>query len=239
VRLFPFQIPSFGRLMEDRIGIARAVQSDLEDRGLCRHGDVDPEVLTALQLVADHQVSIAVMGTVDRGREIYARASATARQGVLAHKDEQLIKFELIRPETLARAVVGLLPDLKAGPGQSVQITQPVAAPAKHRLEDDGDIGFAQPVRARRSMSDAQLHAAEEILRRPRKGGGYFVVSGRDARGKDLTAPGLSWIDTDEGRYMVQSRTGEDGQQYGTFAPADTGRLTHQLNDLLRSVSAF
>lgn len=239
MRLFPFQIPSFGTLMEDRARIARAVQDDLENRGLCQAGNVNEDVLMALRLLADHQVAIAVMGTVDGGREIYARASATARQGVLAQKDEQLIKFELIRPEALARSAVGLLPDLKAGPGQSVQITQPVAVPARHRVEDEGDLGFAQPVRARRSMSDAQLHAAEEILRRPRKGGGYFVVSGRDARGKDVAAPGLSWIDTEDGRYMVQSRTSEDGQQHGTFAPADPGRIAHQLNDLLRAVSVF
>jgi len=116
-------------------------------------------------------------------------------------------------------------------------ITQPAAAPpARHRFDDDMDQGFAAPVRSARSSSDAQLQAAERILRQPRKGGGYFVVTGLDPRGKAIQAPGLSWIDTAEGRYLVQSTVGEDGQHRGTFAPADEARLVRQLGDLLRSL---
>jgi EspG family len=236
--LFPFQIPSFGALIEDRINIARAVQGDMQRRGLARGDDVDPSVLTALRLVADYHVAIAVMGTVDGGREIYGRASATPRGGVVVRQDQQMLVFELIRPETLAHAAVALLPNEKAGPGQSVMITTPAApAPQRNRDEEDAGFSFAQPVRGTRGMSEAQLGVAKEILRRPRKGGGYFVVSGKDRRGHEIQAPGLSWIDTDAGRYLVQTRPGEGGQSHGTFAPADAARLTHQLSDLLRSVS--
>jgi hypothetical protein len=224
--------------MEDRIRIAQAVQGDLESRGLCRAGNVQPQVLDALRLLADHQVAIAVMGTVDGGKEIYARASATARQGVLAKVDQQMINFDLIQPDSLARAVIGLLPAMRPGPGQSVMISKaaPAPPPRQRGLFEEADEGFFAPVRAARTGSTAQMQVAEEILRKPRKGSGFFVVTGRNARGKEVTAPGLSWIDTEDGRYLMQTREGDDGQTHATFAPADQARLAHQLNDLMRGV---
>jgi hypothetical protein len=66
-----------------------------------------------------------------------------------------------------------------------------------------------------------------------------FTVTGRDRRiGKELRGGTLSWIDTDEGRYLAVSRPpADDGQVRSTFSPADHVRLVHQLGEMIESVA--
>jgi hypothetical protein len=77
---------------------------------------------------------------------------------------------------------------------------------------------------------------AEEILRRERKGSGHFAITGRDRNGRITEAPGLGWIDTDAGRYLVQTHNTENTAS-GTYFPADGARMIHQINELLKSVT--
>ncbi|CAM3645081.1 ESX secretion-associated protein EspG [Kibdelosporangium persicum] len=232
-RVYPFDIPSFGQYAEDRVRIAGAIRDDLINRGLADHQRLGPEVTTALRLFNDYQVAIAVMGDVEGGRKVYARGAVTARRGMIVVQDDQVLKFQMIRPEGLARGIAALLPPLKAGPGQSVTITKPKA----HPVPADEEVGFRQPVARAQTTNPAQLRAAEEMLRRKRVGSGHFVVTGRDRNGNVKRAPGLGWVDTDAGRYLVQT-LGRDDVDGGTFFPADITRMTHQLNELLKSVSA-
>jgi hypothetical protein len=230
-RVYPFQIPSFGEFAEDRMRLADAIKADLINRGLASNQDLVPEVADAIRLLADYQVAVAVMGEVDGGKKIYARGAATGRRGMVVIQEENILKFEMVRPEGLARAIVGLLPNAKAGPGQSVTITQPKA----HPKPKEDDLGFRTVVPPR-TNSAAQLRGAEEIMRRKRVGSGHFAVTGRDRNGKIAQAPGLGWIDTDAGRYLVQAHASEDVDG-GTYFPADNARIAHQLNELLKSVS--
>jgi EspG family len=230
-RMYPFKIPSFGEFFEDRARIAGAIRDDLIQRGLADHKSLAPDVIDAIRLMSDYQVAIGVMGEVEDGRKVFARGAATARRGMVVLQEDQIFRFEIIRPESLARSVVGLLPTAKAGPGQSVTITKP------RPVRRDEEQGFRQPVAMPRSATTtAQLRGAEEILRRRRVGSGHFVVTGRDRHGRTTEAPGLAWIDTDAGRYLVQAHEGEDVTS-GTYFPADSARITHQLNELLKSVS--
>lgn len=234
-RVYPFKVPSFGEFVEDRVRIAGAIRDDLISRGLADHRQLAPEVVDAIRLLSDYQVAVAVMGDVEGGRKIFARGAATARRGMVVTQEDQILKFEVIRPEALARSVVALLPAAKAGPGQSVTITKPVAHHRARRPDDEG-FGLRQPVAAPRSSSTAQIRGAEEMLRRKRLGSGHFAVTGRDRHGKTREAPGLGWIDTDAGRYLVQAHIDENTMG-GTYFPADGARLTHQLNELLKSVT--
>jgi hypothetical protein len=232
VRQFPFEIPSVGALQRDRQRIARQVFLDLNRRGLIRGGDLDPDLTRAMRTLSDYAVTVAVMGTVETSRAVYARAATNGETGVLAVKDGETFRLELIRPTALAVSLVGLLPKLAAGPGQSVTITQPSQeAPAA----DD----FLGPVRTNQHGSDHQLRIAASYLNRPRTGTGMFTVTGRDRRiGKELRGGTLTWIDTDEGRYLAMSRPpGEDGQVRSTFSPADQARLAHQLGEMIESVA--
>lgn len=234
VRQFPFDIPSVGALQRDRQRIARQVFIDLNRQGLIRHGDIDPELARAFRTLSNYAITIAAMGTVETSRKIYARAATNGETGVLAVKEQESLRLELIRPTALAVTLVGLLPKLTAGPGQSVSITQPGAEPAAH--QDDAFLGS---VRANQNAQDQQLRIAASYLNRPRTGTGMFTVSGRDRRtGKQLHGGTLTWIDTDEGRYLALARPpGEDGQVRSTFSPADSARLAHQLGEMIESVA--
>jgi hypothetical protein len=229
-RRYPFQLPGIGDFVEDRIRIAQAVFADLGRRGLIRNERLDPDVAEGLRLMSRYRVAIAVMGTLDDESGLYARVSAGDDQGMLVIQEGQMFRFEFIRPESLARTAVSLLPRLRPGHGQSVTI-----AAAPKPVENEEHSGFARPLRPARTTSQSQLLAAQEMLRKPRTGAGYFVVSAMDSRGHETSAPGLSWLDTEEGRYMAQAHPESGG---GTFAPADTIRLVQQLDDLISSVTA-
>jgi ESX secretion-associated protein EspG len=233
IRLFPFEIPSVGAFQVDRQRIERVVLIDLAKRGLVRDNDFDPDLKAALHALSSYAIAVAVMGTVEKDREIYARASAVGKTGVLVVKEDQTLRFELIRPTALAATLAGLLPRALAGPGQSVTIRRP--APARHRRDDDQQSVFGQQVR---STSEQQLRAATAVLARPRTGTGFFAVSGRDRYGREVDAGGLSWLDTDAGRYLTLSRPAdEDGTVTGTLFPADSTRLTQQLAEMIQSVA--
>jgi hypothetical protein len=231
IRQFPFEIPSFGEFQRDRQRIAREVFTDLGRRGLVRGADIDPELTRALRTLSEYVVSVAVMGTVEKTRKVYARAATNGETGVLAVKDGDRLRVELIRPTALAVTLVGLLPKVPAGPGQSVTVTQQGPAPA-------GD-GFLAPVQSGRSGNDQQLRIAANYLNRPRTGTGFFSVAGRDRRtGRELRGGNLTWIDTDAGRYLTLARPpGEDGQVRCTFSPADSARLAQSLGEMIESVA--
>lgn len=227
VRLFPLEIPSFGQYQEDRIRIAKAVFSDLASRGLVRRGDLDPDLTRALRALSDYEVAVAAMGLLEKDKRLFARASANRETGVLAVQEGQQLKLTLIRPTALAMSMVGLLPKVDAGPGQSVTLTQPAGVGAR-----DGEFAGV------RRHVDPVARIAESYLSRPRTGSGFFSVSGKDRNGKESDAGTVGWFDTDAGRYLNLTRpAGEDGQIHGTFSPADMGRLTQQLGQLIQAAA--
>jgi EspG family len=233
IRLFPFDIPSVGQFQDDRIRIAKAVFTDLRKRGLAGPDGLDPELERAFRTVSDYVIAVAVMGTVEKNREIYARASARGDMGVLAVREKQSIRLELIRPTALAMTLVAMLPKAEAGPGQSVTVNSPGVA-KRGTADDDGRL-FDDI----RPSTDQQMRAASSYLTRPRTGTGFFAVSGRDRKtGRELQAGGLMWLDTDAGRYLSVSRPpDENGAVTSTFSPADSARLTQSLGEMIESVA--
>ena len=233
-RLFPFRLPSVGYYVEDRIRIAHAVRDDLRRRGLSSATDLEPEVERALRVLGEPQLAVAAVGSVEDGRELCARVSAAGRYGVLVVQQREGLRFELIRPEALVHTAVGLLPGWKAGRGTPVTITGWATQPRA-----DGDQPLAVSVRVTGPPADPAHRAAQEILRRPRQGGGLFVASAHDSGGRERKAPTLGWIDTDAGRYLTVASTDKRGDNRTTFAPADQARLTQKLAELLDSVRAI
>ncbi|MDQ3403758.1 MAG: ESX secretion-associated protein EspG [Actinomycetota bacterium] len=221
-RLFPFQIPSFGATVADRIRVAGAVREDLQRRGLARAGDLVREVELAVRLFAEHDSAIAVVGDGESGA-LYARGSMRGRDAVLVIRRDNVLRFVLVRPEGLLRAVVDLLPPAQVGPGQSVTVSRPSTV-----ATTDSEGTLRSVVRAPRTTAGAQLRVAQDILRRRRLGDGYFVVT----RGKQRS-PALSWIDTDAGRYLSSMRTDDRGNTHISYFPADDGRVVHALGELV------
>jgi hypothetical protein len=230
-RVFPFQLPSIGYHIEERIRIAQAVRDDLRRRGLSGETDLEPGVERGLRLLAEPEVAVGIAGDVGNGRELCARVSAAGRHGVLVVREPEVLRFELIRPEALVRTAVGVLPRCKAGRGTPITFTRPGTQPG---LRDDQSL--AVTVRVSGPAAGAAERAAQEILRRPRHGGGVLVACGRDSGGRERTAPTLGWIDTDAGRYLTMSGTDQRGDTRTTFTPADESRLAHKVAELVESV---
>ncbi|HEV8559490.1 MAG TPA: ESX secretion-associated protein EspG [Actinophytocola sp.] len=226
LRLFPFEIPSFGRMQADRVGIARAVFADLAGRGLITDGDLEPDLVRALRTLAHFQVAVVAMGLLEKDRKLFARVSAAGETGVLAEQEGERLRVELIRPTALAVTLVALLPKVEAGPGQSVTLSKP--APVAVGASDE----YLTEVHGR--PADITLRIAEGYLNRPRTGSGFFAVLGKDRYGREFRAGEVGWFDTDAGRYLNLSRPpGDDGQVHGTFSPADQPRLTRALSELI------
>ncbi|HEX6357747.1 ESX secretion-associated protein EspG [Actinophytocola sp.] len=234
VRQFPLQIPSFGEYQQDRVRMAREVFLGLDRRGLIRGGDLDPQLTRALRTLSDYVVTVAVMGTVEKTKKLYARAAAAGETGVLAVKEGESLRLELIRPTALAITLVGLLPPMSAGPGQSVTITQPGS---RQHQESEGTL--LAPVYANRTAGEQQMRIAAGYLSRPRTGTGMFTVSGRDRRiGRERQGGHVTWIDTDAGRYLAVVRPpGDDGLVRSTFSPADANRMAQQIGELISAVA--
>jgi hypothetical protein len=225
-RQFPFEIPSLGQFEEDRNRIAKAVFTDLTNRGFIRRNEVDPDVVAALTATGDNDLAVAMMGTIEPDRPVRARAAVAGSTAVLAVQEGLSIRFDLISPASLARSLVALLPSMAAGPGQSVQVIEAAPQPKVGN-------GFTEQVRAPRSMSEAQLRMASTMLERPRKGFGFFAVSTRGRHGREIDAGNVGWIDTDAGRYLSLTRPNPEGELRATFSPADSARLTQQLSELI------
>ncbi|RLK60488.1 ESX secretion-associated protein EspG [Actinokineospora cianjurensis] len=227
-RLFPFEVPSFGRLFDDRARIAKAVFTDLYGRGLIGRDEVDTDVEAALRITSEHDVGIGVMGTVEKDRPIRARAAILGTTAVLAVQEGQTIRFDLMAPSSVAKALVDLLPKAQAGPGQSVMVTEVLQAQ---------ESGYVRPVRAARSTSDTQLRLAATMLERPRTGFGFYAVSGKGRHGREVEAGTVGWIDTESGRYLSVTRPQPDGAIRATYSPADATRLTRQLDELITTAT--
>lgn len=232
LRQFPLEIPYYGEYQQDRKRIARQVFLDLRRQGLITDGELDPGLTRALRTLSEYVITVSVMGTVETSRTIYARAAAAGDSGVLAVKDGDTVRVEPIRPTALAVTLVGLLPPMDSGPGQSVTITLPGDG------RDPDPDGIMAPVYHANNAEQQQLRLAESYLNRPRKGTGTFTISAMDRRrGLERKAGHVTWIDTDAGRYLAIVRPpGEDGRIRSTFSPADAPRLTQQLGELIESV---
>lgn len=235
-----FEIPSVGETVEDRARLRQIVFDDLASRKLAYRGRVEPEVEEALITVGRFQLAIDVVAMLDKESRLLARIAGNGRIAVLARLRDQTISFDTFRAEALVPEAVRLIGDEKPGPGRSV--TFPEADPdaerkaaMRRRREDDEYVSGVFEGRQQGGY-ELEKRAAQTMWERPRKRIGMFTVYGRDRNGREITAPVLSWFDTDEGRYFGHSRPGPDGQQWTTYSPTDSGRIAQQLIGMLGTV---
>ncbi|GGP56500.1 ESX secretion-associated protein EspG [Saccharothrix coeruleofusca] len=240
-RPYPFDFPYLGQTLDERRGIRNAVYRDLESRGLAARGRVSAEVEEALTMLVRFDFSLNAVASLDARnveRQLLVRAGARGEAAALATLDERQLKVQVLRSAGLVRAVVDLVPPGRPGPGQSVTVAVPSAAPPPppRRDEDFGQSTFTRAV-APHSTGSAQVRALEAVFERPKLRAGQFGVTVRGRHGREQRAPQIAWFDNDQGRYMSQTRQGQDGQKWLTHAPADNARiaaqLTQELNGLL------
>ena len=200
VRPFPFDFPVPGDHAGERARLIGVATRGLIEKGLTDGQSWSPELSRSVELFATAP-AIAMLGRAGK-RNYCVRASSDGDQAVLAHFQGSVVRFEAIEPPALIRSLVSLLPPMRPGPGEAVD----VPLPGRHQRIDETDPQFA---------------AARALLERPRLGEGYFVVDDGSAAGT------LNWLDTDAGRYAVIPADG-----YATYAAADLARLDQELTRL-------
>ncbi|MEJ2855323.1 MULTISPECIES: ESX secretion-associated protein EspG [unclassified Saccharothrix] len=239
-RPYPFDFPYLGQTFDERRGIRNAVYGDLESRGLASRGRVSAEVEEALTLLVRFDYSLNAIASLDPRnveRQLLARSGAQGELAVVAVLDERQLKVETMRSSSLLRAVVDLVPPGRPGPGQSITVAMPSSAPPPRPRQDEdfGNATFTQAM-APRSTSGSQVRALEAVFERPRLRAGQFGVTVRGRHGREQRAPQIAWFDNDQGRYMSQTRQGQDGQKWLTHAPADNARIAGQLAQELNAL---
>lgn len=233
-----FEVPSVGATAEDRGRLRQIVFDDLASRDLAYRGRLEPQVEEALVTLSRYQRAIDVAGVLDRHERLLARVAGNGRTAVLARKRDQTITFDTLRPEALLAEAVRLIGDEKPGPGRSVTFpdAESPTPVARHRAPDEGFSGVFETA-PQRGGYEVERRAAQTMWEKPRKRVGMFTVRGRDRLGREITGPVLTWFDTDEGRYFGHVSPGQDGQQWTTYAPADSSRISQQLAVMLDAAS--
>ncbi|MEU4801734.1 ESX secretion-associated protein EspG [Actinosynnema sp. NPDC023587] len=222
VRVFPFDVGHHGPTRRERLTVVVEAHRGLAARGLVREGEFAPELVESLRLLAGGRVAVALVGTSGEDRPV-ALAVADDRSGLLAVGGDTSITFHRRHPDAVVPALVDLLPAVRPGPGSPVTLANAVP-PARDQDEDFADFRFTG---TRRPAARSARAAVEDILRRPRVGAGYFVVT---ADGADRGA--LSFLDTDLGGYAVLPGVDGGGAQSVTYAPADRPALVRHLSRL-------
>lgn len=230
-RAYPFTIRSVGSTLEERVELAKAMFDGLRARRLARGDRLNVEVADAIRLLAGAKISIAVSG-IQNGDPLLARICASGRHAVVALQDGDGLRFEMIRPTSLALSAVRLLPRMGPGPGQSVTL----AEGSGDRGQDWEPGGFVEQNRAALRGDEAQRVVVQGILQRPRDATGAFTVSARGRLGKPIKVGEVSWFDTDTGRYLARRKRGLDGVFYVTWSPADRSRLEQVIGELVAEV---
>ncbi|HEX4704837.1 MAG TPA: ESX secretion-associated protein EspG [Pseudonocardiaceae bacterium] len=237
-----FEVPSVGATIADRDRLRQIVLTDLASRDLAYRGRLEPEVEEALVTLARFQQAIDAVGILDDEERLLARAATDGRTAVLARLQDQTVRFETFRAAGLVPETVKLIGEEKPGPGRSVTFPEPNpeaerrASLQRRRDPDEGFQGVFDSNRPQQGGYELERRAAQTMWERPRKRIGMFTVYGRDRAGREVQTPVLSWFDTDDGRYIGHSRPGPDGQQWTTYTPADSSRISQQLVTMLSSV---
>lgn len=218
VRQYPFEIPQPGQSPEERGRMTDQVWEELEAAELASGGRPEPEVEDALYLLCSSEVSIGAAGLLDvrAGHRLAARVVATGEVGVVGLIDGRGLNMSFMAPDDLPGVCADLLPDARPGAGETVRAI----------AERTG--GQAPPDEAIEGLREMSAFTA-----RPKFRIGHFVLTGAGRNRRRGRLPGLTWFDTDQGRYLLMGERSPDGQDVITCGPADKPRLAEQLAGLL------
>jgi hypothetical protein len=227
------KVPSPGRSHAERAELVAGAWRRLTDRGLGQQRRVDGRLEHLLRLLdrPDREVD-ARFGL---NRSVRWLAAAVDEQAVLATLDRRGLTLREAAASGLAREAVHALPNLPAGPGESVTLPSAqldAAAAEANTAEQFERALYEHGVRAR----DASvLRTAVTDAKRQ----GQFGAAARDRWGKRHRA---NWVvgffDTVGGRYLQVRRDSPAGPPWTTISPADNRLLARQVAELLDEVTA-
>ena len=238
---YPLDLVSHGLTMEERAKLRADNLKPMTDGGLLTDGEVDPELATMLRILANPTKTVDLVG-FSHG-PLRAVAALGYDGAVLGTLTDRGLAVRPIRDTALVSSIVGVLPDLPAGEGQSMSVPLDAmrnAAIAPDDPDDFGDDPFGNEsdntevdVLIKNGLSRSDAKALAELAG-GRTGGGQFGVStagrrgGRMHRGESM----VTWFDTRRGRYLMFS----DGS-WVSLAPAGPDRIAWRIEESFRDLA--
>lgn len=232
---YPLDVPSLGSTMEERARLRLTVLEGLIQRGLAH----DRRLLDLLRLLADHQVAVDAVASMDR-RPVRAVAASDGNQAVLAVVDEEQIGIVEVRPTALAKSIVGVLSDGSAGPGSAMSLRLETLAAAV-ALQDEpnenddpwGDEDLDEKQSLQRAGLSKQDASVLSELAENRVAGGQFGVTrrGENRYRNERAGVLINWFDTPNGRYLMVRENG-----WLSLSPTDNERIANRIDSVLASV---
>ena len=214
--------------------------NELAQRGLLVGRDLIPDFRDTLELLARPSVEYFGWIAHDDGEtrtDIAVLLAGVDEEAVQVIRDGDQVHISAARSDGLAETLVGLMPQVQAARGRSVNLPEAEVNELAKRRESSGKAlpGDAFNVFSRSSMAEdaREWFAAAEL---PRTGGGELYVAARDRFGDRRRCPDpIVYIDTQQGRWMTQL-SGRPGERWVASAPASRQLLISKLramrNDL-------
>lgn len=226
------------------------MRDEVERRELSSADTLHPSVRNALELFNSHQVSVSVTGWNARQEDLAMVAMSDGAQALAvtqAPKSDTL-RFSLFADEDLVSTIAGFLPSTKATPARTFTVehrpTPAMSAMAQlRRAEAEETDAFrnvdvvgqlAEPNRRTQPGNDAERLA--EIMSGERLGSGFLAATGRRRTGELRSAPPVGWVDTGQGRYLVETTTAANGATVATYRPAGATELATTVRHVISSV---
>lgn len=205
--------------------------SELVGLGLAGRGGLDPDFRDTLITLTHPAHEFLALFVVDNEvRNVVAAAGAG--DGVLAIRDGDTVSLQPARRTLLAEAAVFQLPQVRAAHGRGVNVPEHDLAerPRRHR-RDDGYDGL------RPAQENPDVAHLRRILDQPTIGGGQLFAGVRDQGGRLRSSPHpLSYLDTEDGRWMNHVSVTRTGERWVVAAPAGPELLVRRLYEMQREL---
>lgn len=229
------EINSHGRTFDERAELRAAAWKSLAGKGIGEPGDVDPELVRCLDVLArpewevDGRLHLAADGP--RTSVLVAARGAKAAVGVL---DVDHFAVWSASPAGLARVAVAQLPDHPGGDGVSITLPAEMLDRCAARAGSDADALRRALVSAGLGKDEARKIVA--VLGHVVRFG--HIGAAHTARHGDRVRAGyvVSFYDNPSGRYLFTRRP-SGGTLWVTLAPGTTDAIARQVDELLRGLA--
>jgi hypothetical protein len=255
IRRFPLRIRNSTVDPVRFANVAIQVYRRLENVRLSVAGELHPSVRTAFELLGNHRVSVTVNGIDGLGGDIAALTVTDGAQALEIGQapGEDLLQFALFPDEALVEVLAGVLPQARAATTGAHTVEQRAqqqvsAMTARRRAEVEadeeetdafGNIELMGVVRARQTVAEndhSDIGVLERVMAGKRLGGGHIIATGRGRRDEFLTTPPLSWLDTEDGRYLIHTETRQPGTMTAHYVPAGPADVVKAVRQIIASV---
>jgi hypothetical protein len=214
-RPYPITIGSFGETLTERALLrAEALEA------------LDHRVEDLLTMLVRNQFSVDGL-VLAGGSQLRVIAAGRGDYGLVAVQTRAELRLDPVRAGGIVRAVVGLLPEARPGPGAAVTMPRAVFDAATEAYAETGYFGFERALN-QGGVTGRELRIPATLLETGRHGGGQLAANSTDRVGRRTRSSVLSWYDTDAGRYLVHT----EGDRL-TFSPGDPVRIERRLTQLL------